>query len=212
MKKGEVSATRRNTTFLLRHEMALSSNMSLKHMFKVDHYGSIQENKANPNQVREQVKGATGYSVGGVLSRWDKDFWENTHLWVGVKPVDNLGVESGSDLEYGVGDSGSFNFGSFGVVTGVWAQYEKFKNERQVYKIENEKIEADGTTLSDNTAKLSLAAQPGSRSRNREFALELPTGGERPDWSALAAENGLRTWPHKHDMDGFFATRLRRQG
>ena len=32
------------------------------------------------------------------------------------------------------------------------------------------------------------------------------------DWSALAKGSGYRTWPHRHDMDAFFAARLRRRG
>lgn len=158
--QGGFTATRRNTTLLVRHELSLSSNMSLKPMLKIDHYGAVPEDKSKAGQTREAIKGATGYSVGGVLSRWDKDFWENTHLWIGVKPVDTLGKESGNDMEYGIGDSASFDFGTFGVVTGVWAQQEKYKTARQVYKIENEKLVEDGTTTSDSTSKLSLAAQP----------------------------------------------------
>ena len=42
-------------------------------------------------------------------------------------------------LGLGVGESGSWNFGSFGVVTGLWTQMEKFKTERQVYKVEDDK-------------------------------------------------------------------------
>ncbi len=45
-----------------------------------------------------------------------------------------------------------------------------------------------------------------------DFALDLPVPGEGGiDWGPLLVPLGLRTWPHRHDMDGFFATRLRRR-
>ena len=45
-----------------------------------------------------------------------------------------------------------------------------------------------------------------------EFSLEPPApGGGVPDWGPLLAPDGtVRTWPHRHDADGFFAVRLRR--
>ena len=50
-------------------------------------------------------------------------------------------------------------------------------------------------------------------SENSDFALETPPDGTI-DWAALAvplgAGVGYRTWPHRHDMDGFFAARMRR--
>ena len=152
---------RRNVTLLVRHEMSLGANMAIKPMVKIDNYGSMPEDKKNsPAITRDKVKGATAYSVGGVLSRWDKNFWENIHLWIGVKPQDTLGIESGNDMEYGFGESGSWDFGTFGIVTGLWAQQEKFKTQRQVYKVEDDKLVADGTSKADTTSKLSLAAQP----------------------------------------------------
>jgi 16S rRNA (cytosine967-C5)-methyltransferase len=45
-----------------------------------------------------------------------------------------------------------------------------------------------------------------------EFGLDLPSPGEGGiDWGPLLGPLGLFTWPHRHDMDGFFATRLRRK-
>jgi 16S rRNA (cytosine967-C5)-methyltransferase len=43
-----------------------------------------------------------------------------------------------------------------------------------------------------------------------EFRIEAPSAGP-VDWAALAVPMGYRTWPHRHDMDGFFAVRLRRK-
>ena len=47
-----------------------------------------------------------------------------------------------------------------------------------------------------------------------DFTLEAPParpGG--PDWSALlAADGSLKTWPHRHGADAFYAARLRRRG
>ena len=44
------------------------------------------------------------------------------------------------------------------------------------------------------------------------FSVEAPVaGGGVADWSSLLAPDGtVRTWPHRHDADGFFAVRLRR--
>jgi len=45
-----------------------------------------------------------------------------------------------------------------------------------------------------------------------EFGLDLPAPGEGGiDWGPLLGRTGLCTWPHRHDMDAFFATRLRRK-
>lgn len=45
--------------------------------------------------------------------------------------------------------------------------------------------------------------------RHPEFTVEAPGGPV--DWSQLIDDAGcLRTWPHRHDADGFFAVRLRR--
>ena len=30
------------------------------------------------------------------------------------------------------------------------------------------------------------------------------------DWAALTTDGWVRTWPHRHGMDGFFAARLRK--
>ncbi len=45
--------------------------------------------------------------------------------------------------------------------------------------------------------------------RNSNFRLDVPVSG-RLDLAPLRVEHGIRTWPHRHDMDGFFAARLRR--
>jgi len=51
-----------------------------------------------------------------------------------------------------------------------------------------------------------LAAHP-------ELAVEPPPAhGAVPDWTPFLAPDGtVRTWPHRHDADGFFAVRLRRR-
>ncbi len=43
-----------------------------------------------------------------------------------------------------------------------------------------------------------------------EFSCELPPPGPVP-WERLAADGYVRTWPHRHDADGFFAARLVRR-
>lgn len=45
-----------------------------------------------------------------------------------------------------------------------------------------------------------------------EFRIDAPpvSAAAGIDWAALAVPMGYRTWPHRHDMDGFFAARLRR--
>ena len=45
-----------------------------------------------------------------------------------------------------------------------------------------------------------------------EFRIDAPAASASAgiDWAALAVPMGYRTWPHRHDMDGFFAARLRR--
>jgi 16S rRNA (cytosine967-C5)-methyltransferase len=42
-----------------------------------------------------------------------------------------------------------------------------------------------------------------------EFTLEPPPSGD-VDWTPVLDGACVRTWPHRHGMDGFFATRLRR--
>ena len=50
----------------------------------------------------------------------------------------------------------------------------------------------------------------GFLARHPEFALEAPP--LPPALAAAVVEDGaVRTWPHRHDADGFFAARLRRR-
>jgi len=44
-----------------------------------------------------------------------------------------------------------------------------------------------------------------------EFCIEPPVDRKRISWQPFLTGQGMiRTWPHEHDMDGFFAARLRR--
>jgi 16S rRNA (cytosine967-C5)-methyltransferase len=46
--------------------------------------------------------------------------------------------------------------------------------------------------------------------RHSDFAVEPPTG-KYGDWPQVVGADGtVRTWPHNHDADAFFAARLRR--
>jgi 16S rRNA (cytosine967-C5)-methyltransferase len=44
-----------------------------------------------------------------------------------------------------------------------------------------------------------------------EFTLEAPPAVEGVDWAPALDGAHVRTWPHRHGMDGFFAARLRRK-
>ena len=59
----------------------------------------------------------------------------------------------------------------------------------------------NGCEENDEVVATFLAREPGLR---RAGALTLPET-LRP---LLDAEGALRTWPHRHGMDGFFAVRL----
>ncbi|HZS37882.1 MAG TPA: 16S rRNA (cytosine(967)-C(5))-methyltransferase RsmB [Polyangia bacterium] len=61
-------------------------------------------------------------------------------------------------------------------------------------------------TFSDEEGPRQIAAFAAA---HPEFAVEPPS---EPRLAALCDERGaLRTWPHRHDADGFFAVRLRRK-
>ena len=47
--------------------------------------------------------------------------------------------------------------------------------------------------------------------RNHEFCVEPPSDTSPVDWSAITTDGCLRTWPHLHGTDGFFAARMRRK-
>jgi len=47
---------------------------------------------------------------------------------------------------------------------------------------------------------------------NREYSLDDPRKNKKAPWHKLVDNEGfLRTWPHVHQMDGFFAARMRRK-
>jgi len=51
----------------------------------------------------------------------------------------------------------------------------------------------------------------GFLNKHRDFAIEKNPGGLPLKARPLLTENGyFRTFPHLHDMDGFFAVRMKR--
>lgn len=146
---------RLNSTLLARYEYSLGSNAAIKPMFRWERYGAAPRAGDDP-----AIKGAAGYSVGGVYSRWGDWGWGNTHVWYQSRPVDTTGAKSGHDASWVVADSSNLDWGWGGLMTALMAQWETYQSAREVYVARGGSIARDGDETTRDTVKVAIGAQP----------------------------------------------------
>jgi len=148
---------RQETTLLLRHEMPLAGNYSLKPMAHISVLGSL----AKDHQTEApSIKATQVYRLGGVLTRWGDNFWGNTHFWSESTPTDPTGMENGRNLVIGLGESASYDFGTFGVLFAAWLQQERFHAEQDVYEVKDNELALKEDKTTKSVFKTSIGIQP----------------------------------------------------
>jgi hypothetical protein len=168
----------KDVTFLARHTMSISENRAVKPMFLIKQYGSAPKNDSTG---QTEVKGATAFKLGGIYSSWSDKHSANMGVWFESNPVDRTGTKSGSDTGIGLMASNAYEFGEYGLLTGLHLFYDSFKDSRPEYKIADDKksLVLDGDKTANNSITYSVAVQPVYyATKNVHLALDLNYAGK----------------------------------
>jgi maltoporin len=156
----DVTVPLKDVTFLARHELKLGDQRAIKPMFSITQYGSAPENDQAP---QTEIEGATAFKIGGVYSSWSNSHSANIGVWFESNPLDRSGNPSGTDTAVGIMASNTYEFASFGILTGLYLRYDSFKNSRDQYKIAGNKkslVKEDGDKTTNNLLSASVGVQP----------------------------------------------------
>jgi hypothetical protein len=168
----------KDVTFLARHTLKISENRAIKPMLLIKQFGSAPKNDSTG---QAEVKGATGFKLGGIYSSWSDSHSANMGVWFESNPVDRTGTKSGSDTGIGLMASNAYEFGEYGVLTGLHLFYDSFKDSRPEYKIADDKksLVLDGDKTANNSITYSVAVQPVYyATKNVHLALDLNYAGK----------------------------------
>jgi maltoporin len=168
----------KDVTFLARHTMSISENRAIKPMLMIKQFGSAPKNDSTG---QTEVKGATGFKLGGIYSSWSDSHSANMGVWFESNPIDSTGTKSGSDTGIGLMASNAYEFGDYGVLTGLHLFYDSYKDSKPVYKIADDKksLVLDGDKTANNSITYSAAVQPVYyATKNVHLALDLNYAGK----------------------------------
>ncbi len=153
----------KDVSMVIRHEIAINENRSVKPMIWVKQNGQAPEaDVGDPAVTRPEIKGSTAFKVGGIYSSHSESHWANMGLWFESNPTDITGNTSGTNTSLGLMSSSSYEFGSFGVVAGLYGLYTSYKDSQQELKVADNKqsLVPDGEATTNNQIKVSAGIQP----------------------------------------------------
>jgi hypothetical protein len=156
---GRPSVPVKDISLLLRHELSLGEGRALKPMALIKQNGAAEKNDTTGTP---EVKGSTDFKVGAIYSTWRGGDWGNLGLWFESEAKDKTGKDSGTNTSVGLMASHSYEFGNFGVLTGLYTKYTSFDDKRQEYKTADgnkQLIEDEGKTT-NNVVDASVGVQP----------------------------------------------------
>jgi maltoporin len=195
----DVETPLKDVSAVLRHEIALGEGRALKPMFWIKQFGTAPENK-DLNQ--NTIKGATAFRVGGIYSSWSNAHGANIGLWFESNPVSTSGSPSGTNTAVGFMASNSYEFASFGILTGVYLKYDSVKESSQEFKVSSNKktLEADGTKTTNNQISSSIGVQPVYYATDKvHLALDL-------NYAASAKKLGWNAESRQGDANALIVT------
>lgn len=185
--QSEAKTPLKDVTFLARHTLKISENREIKPMLLVKQFGSAPKNDSTG---QAEVKGASAFKLGGIYSSSSDTHSANMGVWFESNPVDPTGTKSGSNTGVGLMASNSYEFGDYGVLSGLHLFYDSYKDSKPEFKIADDKksLVADGDKTTNSNITYSVAVQPVYyTTKNLHLALDLNYAGKTKKTDAADA-------------------------